>query len=298
MSQSTNSGSKPGVQLTRRSLVAAAGILATLGPSAASRALATGPNQGPPGHGWWWWRPSPPPPPRPRPPHHHHQPRNPNHTQHDPKCLLAGTRVLTPNGEVPVEALKIGDLVVTRDGTAKDIRWVGRVVFERDGAEPWPEPTRPVRIAKDAIGVGVPHRDLFLSRGHLLYLNGVLIPAGDLVNGRTITVAHPDTDRLEYFHIELDRHDVLLAEGLPCESLLASAEGRGAFGNAGDHPDVIASLPTAAMALCAPLAAYNGGRSALRSRLRSALAPLVDIRHAADIARDDIEARAHLARAA
>ncbi len=299
MSQSTHSGSKPGVQLTRRSLVAAAGILATLGPAAAGRALATGPNQGPPGHGgWWWWRPSPPPPPRPRPPHHHHQPRNPNHTQHDPKCLLAGTRVLTPNGEVPVEALKIGDLVVTRDGTTRDIRWIGRVVFERDGAEPWPEPTRPVRIAKDAIGVGVPHRDLFLSRGHLLYLNGVLIPAGDLVNGRTITVAHPDTDRLEYFHIELDRHDVLLAEGLPCESLLASAEGRGTFGNAGDHPDVIASLPTAAMALCAPLAAYNGGRSALRSRLRSALAPLVDIRHAADIARDDIEARAHLAQAA
>jgi hypothetical protein len=192
--------------------------------------------------------------------------------------------------------LKIGDLVVTKEGTVRDIRWIGRSVFYRNGQEPWAPDTRPVRIAKDAIGVGRPHRDLFLSRSHALYLNGFLIPAGDLVNGRTITFVHPQTDRLEYFHIELEQHDVLLAEGLPCESLLASAEGRRAFGNAGELPGALANLP--AMVLCAPLAAQNGGRSAFKSRLRSALAPVIDIRHAADIVRDDIEARAYLARTA
>lgn len=295
MSHSTNSvsGSKPrGAELTRRSLVAAAGLLVTLGPAAAGRALANGPRHGP---SWnWWW--SPPRPPGPPPHHHHHHDHDHSHDDSH-KCLLVGTRLRTPRGEVPVEALKIGDLVVTNDGTAKAIRWIGRTVFDRSGQTPWMEGVRPVRIAKDAIGAGLPHRDLFLSRGHLLYLNGVLIPAGDLVNGRTITIVHPDTDRLEYYHIELDRHDVLLAEGLPCESLLASAESRGTFGNAGEQPDLAASLPAAAMALCAPLAAQNGGRSALRSRLRSALAPVIDIRHAADIARDDIEARAYSAKA-
>lgn len=298
MSQSTNSVSgsgRLGAELTRRSLVAAAGILAALGPAAAGRALATGPRHGPSWNWNWWWRP----PPRPNPPPHHHHPHKHNHSQHDShKCLLVGTGVLTPSGEVPVETLQIGDLVVTKDGIARDIRWIGRTVFERNGKEPWAEGALPICIAKDAIGAGCPHRDLFLSRGHLLYLNGVLIPAGDLVNGRTITVVHPEMDRLEYFHIELDRHDVLLVEGLACESLLASAESRSTFGNAEEQYDVIASLPSAAMAPCAPLAAYNGGRSALRSRLRSALAPVIDIRHAADIARDDIEARAYLTKAA
>lgn len=298
MSQSTNSISdqkRPGAELTRRSLVAAAGILAALGPGAARKALATGPRHGPSWKWNWWWRP----PPRPKPPpyHHPHKHNHPHHASH--KCLLAGTRILTPRGEVPVETLKIGDLVVTKDGIARDIRWIGKSVFHRSGGEPWDEGRQPVRIARDAIGVGRPHRDLFLSRGHLLYLNGVLIPAGDLVNGRTITVVHPDTDRLEYFHIELDRHDVLLAEGLPCESLLASAESRRSFDNAvGQTDEVITSPPPAAMALCAPLAACNGGRSALRSRLRSALAPVVDIRHPADVARDDIEARSCLAKIA
>lgn len=281
----------PGAGLTRRSLVAAAGLLLTLGPAAAGRALANGPEHG---RGWnrgwgWWW---PPRPPRPR----FHIPDKPQHSSH--KCLLAGTRILTPQGEVPVEMLKIGDLVMTKDGTARDIRWIGRTVLQRYGDARWAEEQRPVRIAKDAIEAGCPRRDTYLSRAHLLYLNGVLIPADDLVNGRTIAVVEPDANRIEYFHIELDRHDVLIAEGLPCESLLASPESRSTFGNAEEQSDVVANLPAAAMVPCAPIAAHDGGRSALRSRLRSALAPLVDVRHAADMVRDSIEARAYLAKAA
>jgi hypothetical protein len=174
---------------------------------------------------------------------------------------------------------------------ARDIRWIGKTVFERAGKGAWAEDARPVRAAKDAIDIGCPQRDLYLSRAHLVYLNGVLIPVGDLVNGRTITTVHPDTDRLEYFHIELDRHDVLLAEGVPCESLLASAESRRAVGNAGEYTSLYGSLPSVAMVPCAPIVAYNGGRGALKSRLKSALAPVVDLRHVADIARDNVEAR-------
>jgi hypothetical protein len=199
---------------------------------------------------------------------------------------------------VPVEDLQTGDRVVTKDGAARDIRWIGSTVFCRNGREPWAESARPVRIAKDAIGAGRPHRDLFLSRGHLLYLNGVLIPAGDLINGRTIIEVEPEAQRLEYFHIEFDRHDILYAEGLACESLLVSAMGHDAFDNVGEYIERFGTLPVAPMVACAPLAACNGGRSALRSRLRSALAPVVDFRRPADIARDDIEARACLAKVA
>ena len=284
----SSSPERPGAKLTRRSLVAAAGILAALGPAAASRAFATGPNRGPGWHWNWWGPPRPPRPPK--PPHHHHHPHN---SHHDPKCLLAGTHVLTPNGEVPVELLRIGDLVVTKAGTARDIRWIGKTVLERNGKDAWSEGARPIRIAKNAIGDGRPHRDLYLSRGHLLYLNGVLIPAGDLVNGRTIAVVHPDADRLEYFHIELDRHDVILAEALACETLLVSEAGHDVFANADEYVVHFGGLPVAAMVPCAPIAAHNGGRSVLKSRLRSALAPVVDLRCTADIVRDEVEARAY-----
>lgn len=281
---------RPGLGLTRRSLVAAAGILAAVGPGAAKSALASG-NRGPggpngPGRPGWYspprWNPWPPKP--------HH---NGNH-----KCLLAGTRIMTPTCEVPIEQLKLGDLVVTKDGTPRGIRWISRTIFERDVGALWAEDVRPIRIAKDAIGPGCPHSDLYLSPAHMLYLNGVLIPAGDLVNGRTIVAVSPDAVRLEYFHVELDRHDVLIAEGAPCESLLATAARRSDSANADEYSALYGSLSAADMVPCAPIASYNGGRGALKSRLRSALALVVDLRRPADIVRDDVEARALYSKAA
>jgi hypothetical protein len=207
-------------------------------------------------------------------------------------CLLAGTRIMTPTGEVPVEDLKLGDFVVTKDGTPRGIRWIGKTVFEREGQAPWAEDVRPIRIARDAFRPGCPHRDLYLSRAHMLYLNGVLIPAGDLVNGRTIVAVNPGAVRLEFFHVELDRHDVLIAEGAPCESLLATAARRRDFTNAVEYSALYGGLPAADMVPCAPIASYNGGRGALKSRLRSALAVVVELRRPADIVREVVEARA------
>jgi hypothetical protein len=187
--------------------------------------------------------------------------------------------------------MHIGDTVVTESGKTRAIRWVGRITVDRRDGAPWPTSAMPVRVAKDAFSIGRPHRDLYLSPSHMVHLNGVLIPVGDLINGRTITAVDVEGDRLEYFHIELETHDVLIAEGAPCESFLTTAEKLAVFDNA-DEYYALYGVPASDMAAYAPLAGFNGGRSELKSRLRSALAPVFDIRRPLDVARDDTEARA------
>ena len=188
-------------------------------------------------------------------------------------------------------------MILTKDGTAKAIRWIGKTVFERHGRS-WTDSVQPIRIQQGALGEGCPRRDLYMSRNHMLYLDGVLIPAGDLVNGTTIAAVSPDTVRLEYFHIELDQHDVLLAEGALCETLLVTEESRAIFSKADGYAELHEALPAVAMMPCAPIAAHYGRRGALTSRLRSALAPVIDIRRRADIVRDDLDARAQISKAA
>ena len=265
-SNSKSDPKTPSAALTRRSLVAAAGILATVSPVAIGKALANY-----------------------RGPSRHHG--------GGARCFLAGTRIMTPAGEVPIESLAHGDQVITRDGTAKAIRWVAKSVFERDG-EAWSHDVQPIRIQKNALGEGFPRRDLYMSRTHMLFLDGLLIPAGDLVNGTTITAVSPDTARLEYFHVELEQHDVLLAEGAACETLLVTPEhGRDEFSNADEYASMYGETVTA-MVPCAPIAEHGGRRGALGSRLRSALAPVIDIRRRADVVRDGLDARALLSKAA
>lgn len=213
-------------------------------------------------------------------------------------CFCRGTQILTPLGDMAIENLAIGDVVVTHNGAERPIRWIGAVEIARDDAASWPTHAIPIRIAKDALAPGVPRRNLYLSREHLLYLNGLLIPAGDLVNGTTIRAVAPAGDVIEYIHVELDGHDVLLAEGAPCESLLATVEHRSSFDNYGDYVALYGDVTPTNAAPCAPIAAFNGRRSELRSRLRSALSPIVDIRCPMDVVRDNIESRAALSKAA
>ena len=83
----------------------------------------------------------------------------------------------------------------------------------------------PVRVARSALGPNTPSRDLFLSPGHRLYLDGVLVPAVDLLNHLTIARhSAEDLTEIEYFHIKLDRHNVIYAEGAPCETMQTVAE--------------------------------------------------------------------------
>jgi len=152
-------------------------------------------------------------------------------------CFARGTRIATPTGPVAVEDLGEGDVVLTARGEEQAITWIGR---RRIDCRRHPEPRQvwPVRIRAGAFGPALPARDLYVSPQHAIYDQGVLIPAKLLVNGRTITQKH--VARVEYFHIELARHDILLAEGLPAESYLDTGD-RATFENAGGaivlHPD-------------------------------------------------------------
>jgi hypothetical protein len=152
-------------------------------------------------------------------------------------CFATGTRLRAENGEVAVEAVAAGDYVYTQNGRLAPVRWVGfREVCCR--RHPRPEWVWPVRVARDAFGPGRPCRDLWLSPDHALFVDGVLIPVRHLIDGDAI--AQFPRDAVTYWHVELDRHDVVLAEGLACESFLDTGN-RAAFANGGAcvqlHPD-------------------------------------------------------------
>ena len=155
-----------------------------------------------------------------------------------PICFLAGSRLLTDRGEVPIEALQIGDRLATPSGETKTVRWVGHSVFHAKNRA-YPDVIWPVQVIRDAFGEGLPSRDLWLSPGHCVAYDGVLIPVGVLCNGRSI-VQH-ERSSVEYWHVELEQHGVILAEGLPVESYLDTGN-RLAFANGGAfqalHPDI------------------------------------------------------------
>ena len=152
-------------------------------------------------------------------------------------CFCTGVKILTSRGEVAVEALRVGDEVVTVAGALRPIRWIGRRALDlaRHAA---PERVQPYRVRQDAFGPGLPKRDLWLSPDHNIAFEGALIPVAALENGRS--VAQMRVERVVYWHVELDAHDVLYADGLPSESYLDTGnrthfENGGAFVTA--HPD-------------------------------------------------------------
>jgi Hint domain len=244
-----------------------------------------------------------------RPGHGHHGSGNHGPGNHGPKppegpydgpgnggganCFCAGTLIETGRGAVTVEDLRIGDLVPTVGGRPEPVRWIWTRRFEIAGSNEWPVDVLPVRIAKGALGDGIPRRDLYLSQAHMVYLGGVLIPVSSLVNGRTIAVVRPQTRLLTYHHFELSAHNVVLAEGAPCETLLATQDVRRAFDNYGDYARCFGEAAGAVMMPYAPIASFNGGRSEFKSRMRSALAPIIDYRQPIDRTRDTIESRAY-----
>ena len=168
----------------------------------------------------------------------------------DVACFAAGTRILTARGEVAVEALAVGDLVWSRGGGLTPVRWLGRRHIDcRLHARP--RDVAPVRVLAGALAPGVPHRDLLLSPDHAVFVEGVLIPVRYLVNGRT--VRREAVDAVTYHHVELAAHDVILAEGLACESYLDTGN-RAIFENArGMKADAAFALAVWEAGACAPL---------------------------------------------
>ncbi len=130
-------------------------------------------------------------------------------------CFAAGTRIATPRGEVLVEQLAVGDEVLTLGGAARPIMWIGtgRVLATRGRRNA----ATPVIVRRGALADNVPHRDLRVTKGHSLFLNGVLIPVEHLINHRTI-VWDDRAQQVAIYHVELETHDVLMADGAPAES--------------------------------------------------------------------------------
>jgi hypothetical protein len=188
-------------------------------------------------------------------------------------CFAAGTGIDTPDGNIPVERLCIGDIVLTEDAGPKPVRWIGQRHIDC-ARHPGPESVRPVRIRAHAFGPGLPQRDLVLSPDHAVFAEGALIPVKYLIDGEAVT--QEQRSRITYYHVELDRHAILRAEGLPVESFLDTGN-RAAFANAGRvvalHPDFATPADFAARiwesAGAAPLAVTGPAVARTRARLRA-----------------------------
>lgn len=133
------------------------------------------------------------------------------------ECFARGTHLATPRGAARVETLAVGDSVLLASGGIAPIVWIGRREVDCR-RHPEPHKVWPVRISRNAFGDGRPHRDLLLSPDHAVFTDDVLIPVKYLINGTTIRQVR--SHRIGYFHIELARHEVVLAEGLPVETYL------------------------------------------------------------------------------
>lgn len=130
-------------------------------------------------------------------------------------CFARGTGILGPHGYRPVESLRPNDPVITANGERRPVRWIGWRTLDLGPVAA--QAARPVLILPNAFGPGKPAKILRLSPSHCIFVGGALIPAALLVNGATV-LRDTATQAATYFHIELDRHDILLAEGLACES--------------------------------------------------------------------------------
>ena len=146
-----------------------------------------------------------------------------------PPCFVAGTLIDTPSGPVAIENLQKGQLVTTLEG-ARRILWIGGTKIRLDGVDV--DHFRPVRFSSGSLGPGTPNSDVLLSQQHRVHyasahnellfgVSGLFIPAKFLVNDRDIAI-DTNLDEVAYFHILLDGHHVVCANGMHAETLLLS----------------------------------------------------------------------------
>lgn len=143
-------------------------------------------------------------------------------------CFCKGTMILTPEGERPVESLRVGDHVLTQDNGLQQIRWIGskqlagwQLAEHRN--------LLPVLIRKDALGENAPSRDLMVSQQHRVLVRSrvarnmfgsdeILIAAKHLTGLEGVELVE-EAGEVTYFHILFDAHEVVQSNGLMTESL-------------------------------------------------------------------------------
>lgn len=194
-----------------------------------------------------------------------------------PICFAAGTRLATPGGQRRVETLMPGELVVTRDHGLQPVRWVGRRrVTAHEIARAPGIRLAPVRIRRGALGPDLPRRDLLVSPQHGLLVSGwraelhfgeteLLVAACHLVDGKDITVEPPGRG-VSYHHVMFNRHEIVLADGLPAESFRAGREAM---------KSISMAARTELLTLFPELAHYPDGLAPARPILAGAEAALV-----------------------
>ena len=147
-------------------------------------------------------------------------------------CFCAGTRISTSDGMVDVEKLIPGDVIETADGRTSTVKWLGEQPVNTQILHP--SKINPICITAGALGDGLPKQDLFISPDHAIAIDGLLINAGALVNGRSIyQVEKMPKAGFTYYHVETDAHELLLAEGVSAETFIDYA-GRDSFVNGED----------------------------------------------------------------
>ena len=164
-------------------------------------------------------------------------------------CYCPGTLITTDRGEIAVEELAIGDKVVTMSGKVRPIKWIGRRSYSGRFAI-GQKHILPVCIQKGALGDHLPKRDLWISPQHAMYLQGVLIEAKDLVNDRSIVQASRVAS-VTYIHVELETHDVIIAEGSFSETFVDD-DSRAMFHNAHEYRQLYADEPRGTARYYAP----------------------------------------------
>jgi hypothetical protein len=185
-------------------------------------------------------------------------------------CFMAGTLIATPAGPVRVEDLAVGDLVVTASGDAAPVRWIGRQTVSRVFANP--ARVLPVRIKAGALADNLPERDLLVSPCHSLLLDDILVQASALLNDTTIVRETNVPATFVYYHVELDDHALILAEGVPAETFVDNVD-RLAFDNWDEHLRIypeghaVAELPFPRAASARQLPASIVARVAAREAL-------------------------------
>ena len=178
-----------------------------------------------------------------------------------PACYAAGTAIATPDGEVAVEALKAGDLVLTADG-AMPVKWIGRRSYAAQQVAANAH-LRPVMIRQGALADNVPHRDLMVSPMHSMFIDGSFIPAAALVNDVSI-LRTGSSAAVSYIHVELDNHAVIFAEGAAAETFVDD-NSRSMFDNADEFYDMFGAA--AAGVFSAPRLEQGYQLEAIRRRL-------------------------------
>lgn len=134
-------------------------------------------------------------------------------------CFAAGTMIATPEGEVAVETLSIGDMVMTASGDQVPVKWIGHQTIKQSTVS---TSQAPVRVSKDALAQGQPNQDLVLTASHGLIIDDLVINAGALINHDSIDYV-PSNElpaSVTYYHVETDAHEVIIANGIEAETYI------------------------------------------------------------------------------